>query len=83
MIKIKNLKKTALAMAIMATMFNHCAVMAAESDKNVVEEEVQVYDATDNQEEKSKKIGSKKEIKAVNSRIDELNQKLEEQQIMQ
>ena len=83
MIKIKNLKKTALAMAIMATMFNHCAVMAAESDKNVVEEEVQVYEATDNQEEKSKKIGSKKEIKAVNNRIDELNQKLEEQQIMQ
>ena len=40
MIKIKNLKKTALAMAIMATMFNHCDVFAAESDKNVVEEEV-------------------------------------------
>ena len=34
MIKIKNLKKTALAMAIMATMFNHCDVFAAESDKN-------------------------------------------------
>ena len=83
MIKIKNLKKTALAMAVMATIFNHCDVLAAESAKNVVEEEVQVYESTDKQEEKSKKLGSKKEIKAVNNRIDELNQKLEEQQIMQ
>ena len=82
MIKIKKLKKTAMAIAVMATMFSHCNVMAAESNKNV-EEEVQAFESTDNQEEKSTKSGSKKEIKAVNSRIDELNQKIEEQQIMQ
>ena len=56
---MKNLKKMALAMAVCATFFNNCEVMAAE--KNL----------------------PPKEIKAVNSRIDELNEKFEEQQEIQ
>ena len=41
--KMKNLKKIALAMALMATIFNHCEVLAAE--KNISQEEVQVFDS--------------------------------------
>lgn len=74
---MKNLKKTALAMALMATMFNHCEVLAAE--KNISQEEVQVFES----EEKSKKNLSQKEIKTVNVRIDELNEKIEEQRAIQ
>ena len=66
---MKNLKKTALAVALMATMFNHCEVMAAE--KNNSQEEVQIFES----EEKSKKIISGKEINAVEVRIDELARK--------
>lgn len=74
---MKNFKKTVLAMALMATMFNHCEVLAAE--KNNSQEEVQVFET----EEKSKKITSGKEIKAVEVRIDELNEKIEEQRVTQ
>ena len=34
--KIKNIKKTALVLAVMATLFNNCEVMAAESDKGTM-----------------------------------------------
>ena len=74
---MKNLKKIMLAAAVCATFFNHCEVMAAE--KNNSQEEVQVFEA----EEKSKKFLSGKEIKAVNIRIDELNEKIEEQRLTQ
>ena len=74
---MKNLKKIMLAAAVCATFFNHCEVMAAE--KNNSQEEVQVFEA----EEKSKKFLSGKEIKAVNIRIDELNEKIEEQRVTQ
>ena len=74
---MKNLKKTALVMALMATMFNHCEVLAAE--KNNSQEEVQVFES----EEKSKKFSSGKEMKAVNIRIDELNERIEEQRVTQ
>ena len=46
--EMKNLKKTALVMALMVTMFNHCEVFAAE--KNNSQEEVQVFET----EEKSR-----------------------------
>ena len=38
MSKFKNFKKTALALAVMVTMFNNCEVMAAESNQNISEE---------------------------------------------
>ena len=74
---MKNLKKTALVMALMATMFSHCEVFAAE--KNNSQEEVQVFES----EEKSKKFSSGKEMKAVKIRIDELNERVEEQRVTQ
>lgn len=80
---MKNFKKTALAIAVMATMFNHCEVMAAESDKNVVREEVQVLDTASDEKANKKKVVSKNEVKKADCRIEELNQKIEEQQAMQ
>ena len=78
MSNFKNFKKTVLALAVMATMFNNCEVMAAESNQNISEEKVQIFES-----EADKKIISKNELKKLNSRIDELNQKFKEQQEMQ
>lgn len=64
---MKNLKKMALTMAVCATFFNNCEVMAAE--KNVVHEETQT--------------ASRKNLKFVNNRIEELNEKIEEQKAIQ
>ena len=83
MSKFKNFKKTALALAVMATMFNNCEVMAAESSQNISEEKVQVFNSDADKRDSKKKIVSKNELKKVNSRIDELNQKFKEQQEMQ
>jgi len=83
MSKFKNFKKTALALAVMATMFNNCEVMAAESSQNISEEKVQVFNSDADKKDSKKKIVSKNELKKVNSRIDELNQKFKEQQEMQ
>ena len=77
---MKNFKKIVLAAAVCATFFNNCEVMAAE--KNVVSSEVQNSEST-SQKDNPKKISEKKEIKAVNSRIDELDEKIEEQQAIQ
>ena len=55
---MKNFKKTALAMAVMATMFSHCEVFAA--DKTAVKEEVEVVESVNARiaelEETQKKI---------------------------
>lgn len=55
---MKNFKKTALAMAVMATMFSHCEVFAA--DKTAVKEEVEVAESVNARitelEETQKKI---------------------------
>ena len=74
---MKNLKKIMFAAAVCATFFNHCEVFAAE--KNNSQEEVQVFES----EEKSKNFSSGKEMKAVNIRIEELNERIEEQRVTQ
>ena len=64
----KSFKKTALVMALMATLFNNCEAKSSETDKTPVKELVR--------NEQTKKDDSQKEIKAINTRIDELDKKI-------
>lgn len=43
---MKNFKKIELAIVVMATMFNHCDVLAEELEKSVVREEVKASKST-------------------------------------
>ena len=81
----KKLKKMAVAMAMMATLFSQCDVMAAESEKAVVQAE----DKSSTAAEDKSKVGTRKDklkkgdAKAINARIDELDEKFETQREVQ
>lgn len=84
----KNFRKMAMAMAIMATLFNQCDVQAAESEKAVVQDEVRENKSAATAEDKNKvekRKDKKKKIdsKEINARIDELDEKFEEQRATQ
>lgn len=78
----KKFRKMAMAVALMATLFNQCDVMAAESEKAVVQDEstaAEDKNKVDTRKDKLKKSGAKE----INARIDELNEKFETQRAMQ
>jgi len=84
----KKFRKMALTMAIMATLFNQCEVQAAESEKAVVQAEVRENKSAATAEDKNKvekRKDKKKKIdsKEINARIDELDEKFEEQRATQ
>ena len=84
----KKFRKMAMAMAIMATMFGQCDVQAAESEKSVVQDEVRENKTSTTAEDKNKvekRNDKKKKIdsKEINARIDELDEKFEEQKATQ
>lgn len=84
----KKFRKMALTMAIMATLFNQCDVQAAESEKAVVQDEVRENKTATTAEDKNKvekRKDKKKKIdsKEINARIDELDEKFEEQRSTQ
>lgn len=84
----KKFRKMAMAMAIMATLFNQCDVQAAESEKAVVQDEVRENKTATTAEDKNKvekRKDKKKKIdsKEINARIDELDEKFEEQRSTQ
>ena len=84
----KNFRKMAMAMVIMATLFNQCEVQAAESEKAVVQDEVRENKMATTAEDKNKvekRKDKKKKIdsKEINARIDELDEKFEEQRATQ
>ena len=84
----KNFRKMALAMAIMATLFNQCDVQAAESEKAVLQDEVRENKSAATAEDKNKvekRKDKKKKIdsKEISARIDELDEKFEEQRATQ
>ena len=64
----KKFRKMALAVAIMATLFNQCEVQAAESEKAVVQDEVRENKTATTAEDKNKVEkckDKKKKIKAM------------------
>ena len=81
----KNLRKMAMAVAVMATLFNNCDVFAAESGKTVVQDEVRENKSTTTATEDKDKVGKGKDelkkgdAKKINARLDELDEKFEEQ----
>lgn len=81
----KKLKKMAVAMAMMATLFSQCDVMAADAEKSVVQSE----DKSSTAAEDKNKVGTRKDklkkgdAKAINARIDELDEKFESQREVQ
>lgn len=84
----KNFRKMALAVAMMATLFNQCDVQAAESEKSVMQDEVRenktATTAEDkNKVEKGKDKKKKIDTKEINARIDELDEKFEAQREIQ
>ena len=84
----KNFRKMAMAMAIMATLFNQCDVQAAESEKAVLQDEVRENKSAATAEDKNKvekRKDKKKKIdsKEISARIDELDEKFEEQRATQ
>ncbi|MBR0287649.1 MAG: hypothetical protein IJQ82_01590, partial [Selenomonadaceae bacterium] len=84
----KKFRKMALAMAVMATLFNQCEVQAAESEKTVVQDEVHenksaIIAEDKNKVEKRKDKKKKIDSKEINARIDELDEKFEEQRATQ
>ena len=84
----KKFRKMAMAMAIMATLFNQCDVQAAEPEKSVVQDEVRKNKMSTTAEDKNKvekRNDKKKKIdsKEINARIDELDEKFEEQRATQ
>lgn len=82
--KMSKIKSMIMTMAVMASLFSNNSVMAAESEKVVINEETQEDVDTDKkQKKKIKDSKSQKEIQAVNSRINELNQKIAEQEELQ
>ena len=84
----KKFRKMAMAMAIMATLFNNCDALAAESGKTVVQDEVRENKTSTTAEDKNKvekRNDKKKKIdsKEIHARIDELDEKFEEQRATQ
>ena len=84
----KNFRKMAMAVALMATLFNNCDVFAAESGKTVVQDEVRENNTSTATEDKDKGGNSKDKLKKgdakkINARLDELDEKFEEQRAMQ
>ena len=85
---IKKFRKMAMAMALVATLFNNCDALAAESGKEVVQDEVRENKTAIATEEKDK-VGKRKEklekgdAKKINARLDELDEKFEAQSAMQ
>ena len=84
----KKFRKMAMTMAIMATLFNQCEVQAAESEKAVVQDEVRENKSAATAEDKNKvekRKDKKKKIdsKEISARIDELDEKFEEQRATQ
>ena len=78
----KNFRKMAMAVALMATLFNQCDVMAAESEKAVVQDESTTAADKDKVEKLKDKL-KKSDAKKINARIDELDEKFETQRAMQ
>ena len=84
----KNFRKMAMAVAVMATLFNNCDVFAAESGKTVVQDEVRENNTSTAAEDKDK-VGKGKDklkkgdAKKINARLDELDEKFEVQRAMQ
>ena len=75
----KKFRKMAMAMALVATLFNNCDVLAAESGKTVVQDEVRENKTAVEEKSKLKKGDAKK----INARLDELDEKFEAQRAMQ
>ena len=84
----KKFRKMAMAVAVMATLFNQCDVQAAEPEKSVVQGEIRENKTSTTAEDKNKvekRNDKKKKIdsKEINARIDELDEKFEEQKATQ
>ena len=84
----KNFKRMAMAVAMMATLFNNCDVFAAESGKTVVQDEVRENNTSTATEDKDKGGNSKDKLKKgdakkINARLDELDEKFESQRAIQ
>ncbi len=84
----KNFRKMAMAVAMMATLFNQCDVQAAESEKAVLQDEVRENKSATTAEDKNKvekRKDKKKKIdsKEINARIDELDEKFDSQREIQ
>ena len=84
----KNFRKMAMAVALMATLFNNCDVFAAESGKTVVQDEVRENNTSTATEDKDKGGNSKDKLKKgdakkINARLDELDEKFESQRAIQ
>ncbi|MBO4780612.1 MAG: TrbG/VirB9 family P-type conjugative transfer protein [Selenomonadaceae bacterium] len=84
----KNLRKMAMAMAIMATLFNQCDVQAAEPEKSVMQDEVRENKTSTTAEDKNKVEKHKDKLKKgdakkINARLDELDEKFETQSATQ
>ena len=75
----KKFSKMAMAMALVATLFNNCDALAAESGKEVVQDEVRENKTAAEEKSKMKKGDAKK----INARLDELDEKFEAQRAMQ
>ena len=84
----KNFRKMIMAVAVMATLFNNCDALAAESGKEVVQDEVRENKTATATEEKDK-VGKRKDklekgdAKKINARLDELDEKFESQRAIQ
>ena len=84
----KNFRKMALAMALVATLFNQCDVQAAESEKAIVQDKILENKSTPTVENKSKGGTGKDKLrksdsKEIKARIDELDEKFESQRAIQ
>ena len=79
----KNFRKMAVAGAVTATLFSQCDVMAADAEKAVVQDEVRENKSSISAEDTRKEKLKKGDAKAINARIDELDEKFEAQRAMQ
>lgn len=79
----KNFRKMAVAVALTATLFSQCDVMAADAEKAVVQDEVRENKSSISAEDTRKEKLKKGDAKAINARIDELDEKFEAQRAMQ
>ena len=81
---MKKMKKMAIAIAVMASLFSNNNVMAADTERTVVNEENQEnVDSGKKHKDKRNESKTQKEMQSVNSRIDELDQKISEQEELQ
>ena len=84
----KNFRKKVMAVAVMATLFNNCDALAAESVKEVVQDEVRGNKTATANEDKDK-VGKRKDKlkkddeKKINARLDELDEKFESQRAIE